>query len=196
MKYVVLAALAIILLVNTVRAEEEKGLNSIHTESKRQGRTYELTSGFTTALSSLGTIGVLGLVLLGILLLPTILSVLFSGAIGKRAFDDGFHIDKPAILARLSMMQEAWEKFDVKDTQCRKRLVCEVHTLQTELGPTARSIVKVMDYISNAGRFNLPEPVNGMFKEYIEAMRAGKEFSDCTKYSSCPYSIATQYRSL
>lgn len=85
MKYLIVV-LAIIFYANFAYASDNSP-NSVHSKSHRQGKTLDggLTSGFTTALSSLGTIGVLGLILVGILLLPTILSVLFANPILKRS---------------------------------------------------------------------------------------------------------------
>lgn len=62
-----------------------------------------------------------------------------------RAFDDGFTMDKSDMLAKLAMIQEAWQKFDVKDPQCRKRFNCEVHAFEQQFGPVARNMIKMME---------------------------------------------------
>lgn len=194
-KYLVLVA--ILVLVAVAGGESVDSGNSNNLVNHRQGKTFEgaLTSGFTTALSSLGTIGILGLILIGILLLPTILSLIFGNALGRtnaRNIVDSFKVDKQTIIERLVMLQDVWEKFDVRDAQCRQRLICEVHTVETQLGTTARSIIKFIDYASQVNTFYLPEFLRNVIKEYVDAANSGKNTKSCSQFEGCPYSFTDQ----
>lgn len=47
------------------------------------------------------------------------------------------------ILDYISMMEEMWRKLDVKDVNCQKRILCELHQNESALGPAASRIVNV-----------------------------------------------------
>ena len=51
--------------------------------------------------------------------------------------------DSMNILNYISIISDLWEKLDIKDVACQKRLLCELHQNESALGPAASRIVNV-----------------------------------------------------
>ena len=47
------------------------------------------------------------------------------------------------ILEYIDMMEETWNKLDVHDPDCQKRIVCELYQNESDLGPTASKFIKI-----------------------------------------------------
>lgn len=47
------------------------------------------------------------------------------------------------ILDYIDMMEETWNKLDVHDPSCQKRIVCELYQNESALGPAASKFIKI-----------------------------------------------------
>ena len=54
--------------------------------------------------------------------------------------------DSLKIIDYISVMEDMWRKLDVKDVNCQKRILCELHQNELALGPAASKIVNVFGY--------------------------------------------------
>lgn len=47
------------------------------------------------------------------------------------------------ILDYIDMMEETWNKLDVHDPDCQKRIVCELYQNESDLGPAASKFIQI-----------------------------------------------------
>ena len=62
---------------------------------------------------------------------------------------DSMDWDSLKIIDYISVMEDMWRKLDVKDVNCQKRILCELHQNELALGPAASKIVNAFGYITN-----------------------------------------------
>ena len=71
------------------------------------------------------------------------------GDLFNRSSDSPMDWDSLKIIDYISMMEEMWRKLDVHDTNCQKRILCEIHQNEKALGPAASKIVNAFGYADN-----------------------------------------------
>jgi hypothetical protein len=62
--------------------------------------------------------------------------------------------DSLKIIDYISVAEDMWRKLDVKDVNCQKRILCELHQNELALGPAASKIVNVFGYFFNNFKIN------------------------------------------
>jgi len=105
---------------------------------------------------------------------------------------DSMDWDSLKIIDYISVMEDMWRKLDVKDVNCQKRILCELHQNELALGPAASKIVNVFGYARYLSLLNIPEPLKNMIDDYQDAADKGRSMKDqeCKEvYDSCDFSI-------
>ena len=132
----------------------------------------------------------------------------------NRSSDSPMDWDSLKIIDYISMMEEMWRKLDVHDTNCQKRILCEIHQNEKALGPAASKIVNAFGYADNnyficttffincqlfhrsytryLSLFNIPYPLKNMIDDYQDAADKGRSLHDkeCKDvFDSCEFSV-------
>jgi len=153
--------------------------------------------GVPTVFSAAGVIAILGFVLIILVVVPTIINV-FGGAflgpqpIGSyyRSLNGNYNIhQKQGMLEVLTMLDDVWRKWDVKDGKCQQRLICDAHERETETGDIGRRIAKIFRYAAFLEAFNLPPSVRDVLGDYTGAVKAGKARRGCAQLYPCDFTL-------
>lgn len=108
-------------------------------------------------------------------------------------------------------MEDMWRKLDVKDPNCQKKILCELHQNERALGPAASRIVNVFGYASKTFKtcvnidsmkihsyarylsfLNIPDALKNMIEDYQDAADRGRSLNggECRDYfDSCEFSL-------
>lgn len=115
-----------------------------------------------------------------------------GGSYGYARSSDRVDWDSLKVLDYISMMEEMWRKFDVKEMACQKRVLCELHQNEAALGPAATKIVNMFGYLRYLSLLSLPAEVKAMMEDYLDAADKGRTLRDQTcgqVFDGCQFSI-------
>ncbi|KAK2722399.1 uncharacterized protein LOC136034585 [Artemia franciscana] len=99
------------------------------------------------------------------------------------------------ILDYIAMMEEMWNKSDIRDPECQKKLICELHQDQQAIGGFASKVVSLFKYLRYLRLIKLPDEIHETFSDLLTAADEGrKNQNNCSKiYTSCPFSVKDTY---
>jgi hypothetical protein len=107
-----------------------------------------------------------------------------------RSAQSGYDFNALNILQWISMAQEAYEKFDVNDLECQKRLICEVMREPQFYGDFAKRAKSGFQWAGTlADLVALPDDVRELVDEYLDASSRSESQKECHEYFQCPFSI-------
>lgn len=93
------------------------------------------------------------------------------------------------IVSWISMLQELYEKFDYRDLDCQKRLICEVMKEPEYYGTLARKFKNGFQYAKYLEFLNLPDDMRELLDEYMDANSRSQNQKECKEFFECPFSV-------
>uniref|UniRef100_T1JDT6 Uncharacterized protein n=1 Tax=Strigamia maritima TaxID=126957 RepID=T1JDT6_STRMM len=146
--------------------------------------------------SSLGSVGVLGVFLLFLVFLPYIVNLIILPLLGAqqglgmgRSLSDttSYYNNKHKILETLTFLEEVWRKFDAKDPECQKAMLCQLHVEEENLGYLGKRAAKAISYLTYLDGLDMPKAIKTIISGYTTAIRYGREQKLCPYH--CPFSL-------
>jgi hypothetical protein len=197
----VLLALVVLGLAATAYATEQEDFNDIVAEDQARF-LYFNTSSTATSLTLLGA-----LILLGVIAYLVYAGGLLgsSGGYNRNSYAEQEYYDPNAqyqqyrsndaestfnglnIIKWISMLNEVYEKFDMNDLDCQKKLICEITSEPEYYGSAARSFKTGLQYARYLEVLNLPDELRELLDEYMDA----EQTQECE--FKCPYSIKDSF---
>lgn len=194
--------------LTTARASDEQLHTELVDDAASARFLYFNTSSTATSLTLLGA-----LILLGVIAYLVYVGGLLSGSSAYnrndfvngygndpyyqgeyaqqyRSAQTGYDFNALNILQWISMAQEAYEKFDVNDLECQKRLICEVMREPQFYGNFAKRAKSGFQWAGTlADLVALPDDVRELVDEYLDASSRSESQKECHEYFQCPFSI-------
>lgn len=96
----------------------------------------------------------------------------------------------PTLLDMMARMDEALEKYDVAEPECRLRLACELHRggLSPQAASLADGLVRLFGVEQRIERSGFGSGTKTMVRELLKAARNGLGRRDCAHiYARCPF---------
>lgn len=95
------------------------------------------------------------------------------------------------ILDYIDMMEETWNKLDVHDPDCQKRIVCELYQNESDLGPAASKFIQIFGLTRYLPLLGLSLETKEMLQGLHEAGDKGRSLAkECKEvYTGCTFSF-------
>jgi len=103
--------------------------------------------------------------------------------------NDAYDFNGLNIVSWISMLQELYEKFDYRDLDCQKRLICEVMKEPEYYGTLARKFKNGFQYAKYLEFLNLPDDMRELLDEYMDANSRSQNQKECKEFFECPFSV-------
>lgn len=115
----------------------------------------------------------------------------------SRSMKDGYDFSALNVLYWISMLHDVYEKFDYNDSDCQKRLVCEVMKEPDFYGSYAQTIKSGLEYANILKLLRLPDYLDDLLDKSTEANSRAKIYNkDCSEFFQCPFSIKEAMKKL
>jgi len=106
-----------------------------------------------------------------------------------RSANDGYVYSGVKIIQWISMLQDVYEKFDVNDLDCQKKLICEVMREPEYYGNVAQKFKSGFQYAKYLEVLSLPDDIRELIDEYVDANSRAEQQKPCEEFFQCPFSI-------
>jgi len=154
------------------------------------------------AMLTLLGIPILGLVALG----ASVIGPAIGGSAGRKKRSDDHIVERAKrafFYARnlfdvLANLEEAFQKYDIKDSECQLRAVCEVHKMEAsnsdsqsaEYKEFANKITDLLRTQKDLEDYEIVPLAKIIFGQYVDASTYGNESNDCAMiYSRCSHDL-------
>lgn len=109
-----------------------------------------------------------------------------------RNLKSGSSIGIDKILEYIHLAYETYETGSslFTDINCQRRAVCEIYKYQQQLGELSRRARHSLDYLNTIAYLNMPDEINELTDELMEAKDAGEKNEDCVElFPMCDTSL-------
>lgn len=76
-------------------------------------------------------------------------------------------------------MEELWRKFDARDPECQKSMLCQLHVEEENLGYLGKRAAKTISYLTYLDGVEMPQMIKSIISGYTDAIRKGREEKIC-----------------